>query len=129
MNAMGVSVVTVGPGQHAHTIERAILRIARSMVWACWPGPTVTTETPIAFMSPKSAVMPRSLSHVNWVTRMCREPMVPNIRLTKEAMRSAIYSLPYLLPDAYDATSGSEFSEEVTSLPIIIYSNRQSLPL
>ena len=45
MNAMGVSVVTVGPGQHAHTIERAI-------------------------------------------------------RTLKETMRSAIFSLPYLLPDA-----------------------------
>ena len=45
MNAMGVSVITVGPGQHAHTIERAI-------------------------------------------------------RTLKETMRSAIFSLPYLLPDA-----------------------------
>ena len=45
MNAMGVAQVAVGPGQHAHTIERVI-------------------------------------------------------RTLKEIMRSAIFSLPYLLPDA-----------------------------
>ena len=54
----------------ANQMVSSSVLIIRSILWSCWPGPTVTTLTPMAFMSPNNTVIPHpSLSLVSWVTQ------------------------------------------------------------